>query len=328
MMFMRRRDFVWGTIGSLVRPSFVSAESRNTVPKIGFLFPGPEDALKSRKVLLLEGLGAEGFHEPDQFILLARATGGDEARIVPQLEEMIAERVDVLIPTGPSCMRAALALTRTIPIVTFDLESDPIESGWLGGYAHPGGNVTGVFSDFPEFSGKWLELLKETIPSCSNIVALWDPATSTVQPRAIATAAQSVGVKAEVVEIKSFSDLGATFEVASARRPDGLLILSSPIVSINSQQIAELALKHRLPAISLFANFARTGGLISYGPNLEDLYRETAAMAGKILKGAKAADLPAERPTRFDLVVNLKTAKVLNLTMPTSMLLRADEVIE
>jgi putative ABC transport system substrate-binding protein len=325
---MRRRDFVLGTVSSLVRPSFARAEERNTIPKIGFLFPGPEDALKSRRVLLLEGLNAEGFHEPDQFILIARATGGDEARIVPQLKEMIAEGVDVLIPTGPSSMRAARALTRTIPIVTFDLESDPIESGWLSGYAHPGGNITGVFSDFPEFSGKWLELLKETIPSCSNVVALWDPATSTVQPRAIANAAQSVGVKAEVLEIKSFSDLEATFEAASARRPDGLLILSSPIVSINSKQIAELALRHRLPAISLFANFAHTGGLISYGPNLEDLYRETAAMAGKILKGAKAADLPAERPTRFDLVVNMKTAKALNLTMPTSMLLRADEVIE
>ncbi|HTB04335.1 MAG TPA: ABC transporter substrate-binding protein [Bradyrhizobium sp.] len=325
---MRRRDFILGAAGSLTGPGLVRAESRNAVPKIGFLFPGPEDALKSRMALLLEGLSGEGFHEPDQFILVARATGGDEARIVPQLKEMIAEGVELLIPTGPSCMRAARTLTRTIPIVTFDLESDPIESGWLGGYAHPGGNITGVFSDFPEFSGKWLELLKETIPSCSNVVALWDPATSTVQPRAIANAAQSVGVKTEVLEIKSFSDLEATFEAAGARRPDGLLILSSPIVSISSKQIAELALIHRLPAISLFANFARSGGLISYGPNLEDLYRETAAMAGKILKGAKAADLPAERPTRFDLVVNLKTAKALNLTMPTSMLLRADEVIE
>jgi putative tryptophan/tyrosine transport system substrate-binding protein len=328
MLFMRRRDFLFGIVGSLACPGFVRAESRNTVPKIGFLFPGPEDAVKLRKVLLLEGLSGEGFHEPDQFKLITRATGGDDARIVPQLKEMIDEGVDILIPTGPSSMRAARALTSTIPIVTFDLESDPIESGWLSGYAHPGGNVTGVFSDFPEFSSKWLELLKETIPSCSNVVALWDPATSTVQPRAIADAAKSFGVKTEVLEIKSFSDLEATFEVAGARRPDGLLVLSSPIVSISSKQIAELALQHRMPAISLFANFARTGGLISYGPNLEDLYRETAAMAARILKGVKAADLPAERPTRFDLVVNLKTAKVLNLTMPTSMLLRANEVIE
>jgi putative ABC transport system substrate-binding protein len=325
---MKRREFVLGAIGGLAAPGFVMADARNAVPKIGFLFPGPEDAAKSRRVLLLEGLSGEGFHEPDQIMLITRATGGDDAKIAPQLEEMIAEGVDILIPTGPSTMRAAYALTRTIPIVTFDLESDPIESGWLKGYARPGGNVTRVFSDFPEFSSKWLELLKETIPGCSNVIALWDPATSTVQPRAIANAAQSVGVKIEVLKIKSFSDLGSTFEVASSRRPDGLLVLSSPIVSIASNKIAELALKYRLPGISLFAAFARAGGLISYGPNLEDLYRETAAMAGKILKGAKPAELPAERPTRFDLVVNLKTAKVLNLAMPTSMLLRANEVIE
>jgi putative tryptophan/tyrosine transport system substrate-binding protein len=328
LLLMRRRDFILGTVGALVRPSFVRAASRNAVPKIGFLFPGPEDAVKSRKALLLEGFAGEGFHEPDQIIIITRATGGDEARIVPLLKEMIAEGVDILIPTGPSCMRAAFSLTRSIPIVTFDLESDPIESGWLSGYAHPGGNVTGVFSDFPEFSSKWLELLKEMIPSCANVVVLWDPATSTVQPRAIAHAAQSVGVKTDILEVKSFSDLEATFEAASARRPDGLLVLSSPIVSISSKQLAELALKHRLPAISLFANFARTGGLVSYGPNLEDLYRETAAMAGKILKGAKPADLPAERPSRFDLVVNLKTAKILNLTVPTSVLVQANELIE
>jgi putative tryptophan/tyrosine transport system substrate-binding protein len=326
--FMRRRDFVLGTVGVLSGRSFAWAESRNAIPKVGFLFPGPEDVVKSRSVLLLEGLGSEGFHAPDQVTLVTRATGGDDARIVPLLKEMIAEGVDILIPTGPSSMRAAHELTRIIPIVTFDLESDPIESGWLDGYAHPGGNVTGVFSDFPEFGSKWLQLLKETIPGCSNVVVLWDPATSTVQPKAIASAAKSVDVKTEVLEIKSFSDLEATFEAASARRPDGLLILSSPIMSISSKQLAQLALKFRLPAISLFASFARSGGLISYGPNLEDLYRETAAMAGKILKGAKPADLPAERPTRFDLVVNLKTAKVLNLTMPTSMLLRANDVIE
>ncbi|MBV9460327.1 MAG: ABC transporter substrate-binding protein [Bradyrhizobium sp.] len=325
---MRRREFVLGTIGALWSPRLVTAETRNSVPKVGFLFPGPENALKSRTPLLLEGLSSEGFRGPDQVILVTRATGGDDARIVPQLKELISEGVDILIPTGPSSMRAARTLTRTIPIVTFDLESDPIENGWLEGYAHPGGNVTGVFSDFPEFSSKWLELLKESIPGCSNVVVLWDPATSTVQPRSIANAAQSVGVKTEMLEIKSFSDLEEIFRAASALKPDGFLVLSSPIVSINSKQIAELALKYRLPGISLFANFARAGGLISYGPNLEDLYRETAVMAGKILKGAKPSDLPAERPTQFDLVVNLKTAKALNLMMPTSLLLRANEVIE
>jgi len=126
---MRRREFVLGTVGALVRPTFMRAESRSSVPKIGFLFPGPEDAVESRRVFLLEGLSGEGFQEPGQIILITRATGGDEARIVPQLKEMIAEGVDILIPTGPSSMRAAHGLTRTVPIVTFDLESEPVESG-------------------------------------------------------------------------------------------------------------------------------------------------------------------------------------------------------
>src|SRR5580692_9068 len=135
---MRRREFVLGTIGALLSPRLVTADSRSSVPKIGFLFPGPENAVKSRTPSLLEGLSSEGFHEPDQVILVTRATGGDDTRIVPQLKELISEGAGILIPTGPALMRAARILTQTIPIVTFDLESDPIESGWLESYAHPG----------------------------------------------------------------------------------------------------------------------------------------------------------------------------------------------
>jgi putative ABC transport system substrate-binding protein len=249
-------------------------------------------------------------------------------RISPLLNELIAEKIDVLIPLGPAVTRAALSLTTSVPIVIFDLETDPIESGWLRSYAHPGGNITGIFSDFPDFSAKWLELLKEAVPKCAHIVVLWDPTTTTVQTKAIAVAAQQVHVSSEVLEIKGTTEFDAVFETVNARHPDGLLILSSPLVSINSKRLAELALKYRIPAVSLFSNFARTGGLISYGPNLNDLYREAGAMAGKVLKGTNPANLPAERPTRFELIVNLQTAKALNLTMPTSILLRADEVIE
>ena len=325
---MKRRDFVFGTVGALVSSSFAAAETRGRVRKVGFLFPGPEDLLKSRRVWLLDGLGSEGFHEPGQIILVTRANGSDDSRIIPLLKELMAEDIDVLITTGPSNMRAAHALTRTVPIVTFALDGDPVEAEWLGSYAHPGGNITGVFADFPEFSSKWLELLKEAIPACKNIVALWDPVTSIVQPRAVTNAAQAVGINTETIEIASPSDLEGAFIAASTHRPDGLLILSSPIVSINSKQMAELSLKYRLPAVSPFENFARAGGLMSYGPKLEDIYRQTAAMAGKILAGAKPADLPAERPTRFDLIVNLKAAKLLNMSIPTSVLLQADEVIE
>jgi putative ABC transport system substrate-binding protein len=326
---MQRRDFITLLGGAISAWPFAAhAQGLKAMPKVGFLFPGPEEVAKSRRVLLLDGLRSEGFREPDQVTLVTRATNGDLTRISPLLNELIAEKIDVLIPLGPAVTRTALSLTTSIPIVIFDLETDPIESGWLRSYAHPGGNITGIFSDFPDFSAKWLELLKEAVPNCAHIVVLWDPTTTTVQTKAIAVAAQQVHVSSEVVEIKGAAELDAVFETVNAHRPDGLLILSSPLVSIYSKRLAELALKYRMPAISLFSNFARTGGLLSYGPDLNDLYREAGAMAGKILKGTNPAILPAERPTRFEMIVNLQTAKALNLTMPTSILLRADEVIE
>lgn len=326
---MQRREFITLLGGAISAWPFAAhAQGLKAIPKVGFLFPGPEEVAKSRRVLLLDGLRSEGFREPDQVTLVTRATNGDLTRISPLLNELIAEKIDVLIPLGPAVTRTALSLTTTIPIVIFDLETDPIESGWLRSYAHPGGNITGIFSDFPDFSAKWLELLKEAVPNCAHIVVLWDPTTTTVQTKAIAVAAQQVHVSSEVVEIKGAAELDAVFETVNAHRPDGLLILSSPLVSIYSKRLAELALKYRMPAISLFSNFARTGGLLSYGPDLNDLYREAGAMAGKILKGTNPAILPAERPTRFEMIVNLQTAKALNLTMPTSILLRADEVIE
>ena len=326
---MQRRDFITLLGGAISAWPFAAhAQGLKAISKVGFLFPGPEEVAKSRRVLLLDGLRSEGFREPDQVTLVTRATNGDLTRISPLLNELIAEKIDVLIPLGPAVTRTALSLTTSIPIVIFDLETDPIESGWLRSYAHPGGNITGIFSDFPDFSAKWLELLKEAVPNCAHIVVLWDPTTTTVQTKAIAVAAQQVHVSSEVVEIKGAAELDAVFETVNAHRPDGLLILSSPLVSIYSKRLAELALKYRMPAISLFSNFARTGGLLSYGPDLNDLYREAGAMAGKILKGTNPAILPAERPTRFEMIVNLQTAKGLNLTMPTSILLRADEVIE
>ena len=295
---MRRREFITN-LGAVVSawPFAAHAEvSKGKTSKVGFLFPGPEQLAKSRQGLLLDGLRSEGLREPEQVTLLTRATNGELAKIEPLLNELIAEKVDVLIPLGPPLTRAAASLTTGIPIVTFDLETDPIESGWLLSYAHPGGNITGVFSDFPDFSAKWLELLKEAVPNCAHTVVLWDPSTTAVQTKAIAVAAQQVHVSSEVLEMKSASDLDAVFETANATHPDGLLILSSPLVSINSKQLAELTLKYRMPAIALFSNFARSGGLISYGPNLDDLYRTVGAMAGKILKGTNAALLPAERP--------------------------------
>jgi len=325
---MKRREFVSLLCGAaFALPRNARAQAAG-LPKVGFLYPGPGAVANERVTHLLEGLRGEGFNAPDRVTLVVRAVNGDPARVGPLLSELIASKVDVLIPLGQTESRAARAATTSIPIVMLDLETDPIESGLVTNLAHPGGNLTGVFLDFPEFSTTWLELLKQAVPSLSSIAVLWDPSTSTVQTKAVVAAAQRLGVKTEIVEVKTSAEAGAVFEVASAHKPDGVLLLSSPFMSIYSKQFADLALAHRLPAISPFSAFARAGGLMSYGPNLFDLFREVGAMVGKVLKGTKPADLPVERPSRFELIVNLQTAKALNLDIPNGLLARADEVIE
>jgi putative tryptophan/tyrosine transport system substrate-binding protein len=326
---MERREFITLVGMTAASWSFAArAQAPKTVAKIGFVYPGPEAVAKLRSVPFLAGLASEGLREGQEFALITRATGGDMAKVPSLLDELLASKVDLLVVSGPPLTRAVHDAIKTLPIVTFDLESDPVESGWLQSYARPGGNLTGVFSDFPDFSTKWLQLLKEIVPRITNLVVLWDPSTPSVQQKAVAAAAQSVNVKTQVFELRSPSDFEAVFDAASAQRPDGLLLLSSPLVSINSKQLAELTLQHRLQAISLFANFARAGGPVSYGPNLDEFYRETGIMTAKVLKGTKPADLPAERPTRFELIVNAKTAKSLGLAIPPTLLATADEVIE
>jgi putative ABC transport system substrate-binding protein len=277
---------------------------------------------------VLDGLRSEGFREPDQIAFITRATGNDPARLAPLLADLIANKVDILLPMAGTAL-AVHSAAPDIPIVTYDLELDPIQSGMLTSLAHPGGQVTGIFLDLPDFSTTWLELLKEAVPRLASIVVLWDPSTpAAAQYKAVLAAAQRINVSTEVMEVKAPAELDRVFETASARQFDGLLMLSAPILSIYSKHIAELTLKHRLPAISMFSSFARAGGLLAYGPNLEELYREVGVMTGKVLKGTKPADLPVERPARFELVVNLKTAKALDLKMSNLVLARADEVIE
>ena len=325
---MKRREFISLLGGAAIALPLASRAEAADVPKVGFIYPGPEAVANERATHVLQGLRSEGFSAPDRLTLVIRAMGGDPARLQPLLSEIVASKVDILIPIGPPETRAAHAATTSIPIVTFDLEIDPVEAGLVSSLPHPGGNVTGMFLDFPEFGTTWLGLLKQVTPALASIVVLWDPSTSTVQTKAVATAAQRLGVKIEILQIKKPTELSAVFEAASAHKPDGLLMLSSPIMSIYAKQCADLALARRLPAISLFSAFTRAGGLMSYGPDLSDLYREVGVMAGKVLKGTKPADLPAERPSRFELLINLKTAKALNLDIPDMLLARADEVIE
>jgi putative ABC transport system substrate-binding protein len=276
-----------------------------------------------------DGLLGAGYREPDNIELIPRAANSDPARIAALAAELAERKVDVILAVSPAAVRASQAASATIPIVALDLESDPVASGLIKSLSRPGGQVTGMFLDFPEFGKKWLELLKETMPGLTKVAVLWDPATGSVQKTSVEIAGEALHVKLEVLEVRGAANLDDSFRTASEKRADAVLMLSSPVFGSNPERIAGLTLGLRLPAVTLFPEFARAGGLMSYGVDPMDNFRkEGATLVAKVLRGAKPAELPAELPTKFVLVINLKTARNLGITFPPSILVRADEVIE
>ena len=326
---MRRREFLGG-LGAAVGawPFAAHAQPSGKIPIVGFFYPGPKAAASPRSKAFLAGLRSGGFSEPEKVTLALQVADGDASLLAPMAADLVARKVDLILAVSSAAVVAARNATTTIPIVAIDLESDPVGSGLVSGLARPGGNVTGVFLDFPDFGKKWLEMLKEAIPQVSAVAVLWDPGTAPIQLNAIRAAAASLNLRLEVFEVRSRSDLEAAFPAAAQRRVDGILMLSSVLIGANTNLLAELALTQKLPAVTLFTDFARNGGLMAYGPNLLAHYRQTGVMAAKILSGAHPAELPIEAPTRFEFVLNLKTASLLGLLVPPSILLRADEVIE
>jgi putative ABC transport system substrate-binding protein len=326
---MRRREFITLLGGAAATwPIVARAQQVPTVQKVGFLYPGPVTASPPRIAAFLDGLRSAGFRVPEQVEFVARIADGDPARLEPMAAELIERKVDVIVTVGSAAARIVRSATTTIPIVAHDLDTDPVVNGLIASLAHPGGNITGLFVAFPEFTTKWLELLKETIPQLSRVAILWDPSTGSMQKKAVERAAGLLHVTLEILEVQTLSDFNEAFSSASRRGAGALLMLSSPVFGANVQKAAELAILHNLPAVTLFPEFARAGGLMAYGPNLLDTYRQVGGMVGKVLHGVRPADLPAELPTKFELVVNRRTAKTLGLVIPQSVLLRADEVIE
>jgi putative ABC transport system substrate-binding protein len=323
---MKRRHFVAGLAAAAVMPGLASGQSRKT-PLIGFLFPGPAAFGANRLINFREGLRYSGWND-EQVDIAARFAENEVTKNRLLANELLELKPDVLVAIAAVAVEAARAATKTTPIIAFDLETDPVASGIAASLAHPGGNVSGLYFDFPDFSTKWMELLKETIPQIKSIVVVLDPASPSPQLKGIVSVAATLNVAVETMEVRAMSDFDDVFRAASARRPDAVLILSSPLVGMNPTRIADLTVSYRLPTISPFTEFARAGGLIAYGVNLPGATRQVGVMTGKVLKGTKPAELPIERPTKFELVVNAKAAKGLGLTLPTSMLLRADEVIE
>jgi putative tryptophan/tyrosine transport system substrate-binding protein len=272
---------------------------------------------------LLAGSGArEGLE------VVTRVAEEENDRLPGMAAELVGLGVQVIAAVSPSAVHAAYRATTTIPIVAVDLESDPVANGWAASLGRPGGNVTGIFLDLPELSAKCLQMLRETVPKLAKLGVLWDPATGSVPLQALEKVTGSLSLEMAVQEVRRAGDFEGAFRTIGSAEGTGLLMLPSPLFTSNLQLLADLSLAHRFPAITLFPEFARTGGLLAYGPDLTRLFRQAGALTRKILEGANAAEQPIERPARFQLVVNLKTAEALGVTVATSVLLLADEVIE
>jgi putative ABC transport system substrate-binding protein len=324
---VKRREFfklAGAVAASGALPTAALAQARK---KIGFLYPGLSTAAVSRLAAFREGLRGAGWDD-GQIEIIPRFAEAIAAKNAALAQELVAAKVDVMAAVAHVSVEAARAATQTIPIVASDLESDPIASGIAANLARPGGNITGVYFDFPDFSTKWMQLLKEAIPRLANVVVLRDPANPSPQLKGIETAAGPLGVKVEVREVGSPAEFDTAFRAVGEQHPDAVLILSSPLFGTNPEKLAEQTTRNRLAAITLFPEFARAGGLMAYGVDLLGMFRQSGGMVGKVLHGAKPAELPIERPTNFELVVNAKTAKSLGIELPTSILLRANEVIE
>jgi putative ABC transport system substrate-binding protein len=326
---VQRRDFITLLGGAATAwPLAAHAQQASTVQKVGFLYPGPGKAATVRIDAFSEGLRTAGYRVPEQVEILSRFADGDPARLAPLARELIERNVGVIAAVSTGAANAVRAATSTIPIVALDLETDPVATGMIASLAHPGANLTGFFFDFPEFRTKLLELLKEVVPNLSKVAVIWDPNSGPAQLQSVEAGAAAIKLKLEKFEARNVTEMNQAFDVAKRANVDAVMILSSPFLGANTRLMAELASKHALPAVTLLSGFARDGGLMSYGPNILDVYRHVGGMAAKVLQGSKPSELPVELPTRFELVVNLKTARDLKLEIPPTLLIRSDEVIE
>jgi ABC-type uncharacterized transport system substrate-binding protein len=277
--------------------------------------------------LLVQGLRDLGYRDGDNIVLIYRSAEKGLDTLPTVASELITRPVDVLYAVGPAAVWAATKATKTIPIVAVDLESDPVANGWIHSFPRPEGNLTGFFLDLPELAAKWLQLLREADADVKEIGILWDSATGRAQLDAVTRAAQGSGIRLRLLSIRSANDLDRAISAAAPNDVKALVILSSPIFDSRSLQIAALTLKNRLPAISPFRQFAEQGGLMAYGPDLQDFFRRAPATIAKIIEGRTPGEVPVEQPTTFQLLVNLKTAKLLGLQIPQTLLVRANDVI-
>jgi putative ABC transport system substrate-binding protein len=329
---MNRRTFLCGlTLGTLTAPLAVEAQLPGKVPRIGYVADNPAAQPHLREAFL-QGLRDLGYVEGRNVVIEYRDAEGKRERLPALAAELVALKVDVIVAPNTPAALAAKQATRTLPIV-FAFAADPVTSGLVTSLARPGGNVTGLSILAPELVSKCLELLKQAVPGVSRVAVLWTPGalgerTEKDMLKEAEGAARALGVQLQFLEARGPEDFDRAFSARTGARAGALTVLPSNVFISERRRLVDLAAKNRLPAVYPWREFADAGGLMSYGANLADNLRRAATYVDKILKGAKSGDLPVEQPTKFELVINLKTAKALGLTIPQSLLLRADQVIE
>jgi putative ABC transport system substrate-binding protein len=326
---MKRREFITllGGAATTVAWPFGARAQRSKLPTIGFLGASTPSAWIPWVAAFEQRLRELGWIKGRTVAIEYRWAEGRTERFAEIAAEFVRRKVDVIITSG-GALPAAKQATSVIPIV-FALATDPVGSGFVASLAHPGGNITGLSNQLTDLAGKRLELLREVVPALQRLAILANVgySGSVIEMGEVEVAAHALGLEVIRSEIRRADDIALAFEALKVRA-QALFVVASPLTNTNQVRINTLAAAARLPTMSGFRDYVESGGLMSYGPNFPDLWRRTADFVDKILRGAKAGDLPVEQPTKFELVVNLKTAKALGLTIPESFLLRADEVIE
>jgi putative tryptophan/tyrosine transport system substrate-binding protein len=325
---MRRREFITLLGGAAAAwPLAARAQQTGKVYRIGMLEVSSAVLNAANLDAFRQGLRELGYVEGQNLIIEYRSSDGRAERFAQLAAELVRLKVDLIVTRGTPAVEAASRTAPTIPIVMAAIAEPP---HGIASLAHPGGNVTGFISFTSELEPKRVELIREIVPNAARIAAMYNMANPVFSARwqQMERVARSLGIQAQLLDVRAPEDLERAFSAASAQRADALIVSMDGVTVANRKLIAELAVKHRLPAIYGSKEFAAAGGLISYAPKLTDQYRRAATYVDKIFKGAKSADLPIEQPTRFELVVNLKSAKALGLQIPESFLLRADELVE
>jgi ABC-type uncharacterized transport system substrate-binding protein len=329
---MKRREFITLLGGAAAAwPLAARAQQSGKIPRVGYLSPGSASGgFVTRDEAFRQGLRELGYVDGRNIVIEYRFAEGRFERLPDLAAELVQREVDVIVAVVTQASLAAKHATSTIPIVMAAV-SDPLGTGLVASLARPGGNITGTASMTSEVVGKSLELLKEVVPTVSRVALLWNPDNAIFQAqmlREAQLAAARLRVELRPVAARGADHLDGAFAAMARARVGALLVLADPILALHQKEIAELAERSRLPAMYGIKDFAAAGGLMTYAANMSDQFRRAAAHVDKILKGTKPADIPVEQPTSFELVINLKTAKMLGVTVPPPLLARADEVIE